>query len=124
MAPSDPVEFLFRLKTEKPLAWKKLTSGGNYAVVVATVVENLLAGGSAEILWESLLTLTRDSRRSPKPGRPDAVEDLNEVLRLRNAKISVAEIARRLGVSRPTVYKCFRQLDLKTKKEEGARRKL
>src|SRR4051812_5015538 len=118
MIPNDPVDFLFRLKTEKPLAWGKKISSGGYAEFIKDVVAKLPAGESAENLWETILAETGFGPKDAKPGRPEAVQDLNEVRRLYDAGLSVSRIAHQLGVSRPTVYNCYVTLGLKTKKQK------
>ncbi|MBX7105383.1 MAG: helix-turn-helix domain-containing protein [Gemmataceae bacterium] len=118
MIPNDPVDFLFRLKTEKPLAWGKKISSGRYAKFVKDVVAKLLAGESADDLWATILTESGFGPKDAKPGRPEAVQDLNEVRKLYDAGLSVSQIAHRLGVSRPTVYNCYVALGLKTKKQK------
>jgi len=116
MIPTDPVDFLFRLKTEKPLAWKKATSNGRYATFVTEVVQKLLGGESAEERWNAILAETGFGPKNAKPGRPEAVQELNEVEKLHKAGLSIATIAQRLSVSRPTVYRCLAVLGIKTKK--------
>ena len=72
----------------------------------------------AEEITDQILDLVKAHRKRPKRvayNKGDLSVDPAEVRRRKELGLSVSEIARQLGCSRPTVYKALNQEDKKTK---------